>query len=1816
MRRPLAGWACLLATLVAAGPKPARAAAADPPPYKVGVGVADITPAHPIRLNGFGFRRTESEGVYQTIHAKALAIDDGANGPAVLMAVDVLGITAEHYAELGRRLARKAGLKPGRLAVTATHTHTGPMVSGANPTLFGVPIPPEHQKNIDRYTPVFLDGLEAAALAALRDLKPARLEWAVGTARFAANRRTPGGPVDHDLPVLFVKDEAGKVRAVYLNYACHCVTLSHNQVGGDWAGFAARAVEGQFPGAVCLVAIGCGADQNPTARATEKQMDIPAGQGREIAAEVRRLSRHALTAVSGPLVARVTTLELPFADLPTREQWEERAKRDDAIGHHARVTLAKLDRGEKLPTGIPYPIQTWAFGDRMAMVHLPGEVVVDYALRLKKELDGRRLWVTAYANNAPCYIPSERVLKEGGYEGGGAMIYYDLPAAFKPGLEQPIVDAVKKHLDPAFGPKHDGDKTGGTRPLSPHQSLARIQVKPGLRVELVAAEPLVADPVALAFGPDGRLWAAEMADYPTGRTGRFDPGGRVVFLEDRDGDGFMDRSTVFLDGLPFPTGVLPWQKGVLVCAAPDILYAEDTNGDGKADVVGKLYSGFGTENYQGRVNSLQYGLDGWVYGSCGLFGGKIVCHKTGKTVDLGDRDFRIKPDTGELEPAAGRTQQGRVRDDAGDWFGCDNSTLAWHYALEDHHLRRNPHVAYPNPAVPAAAGSTKLFPLKADAQRFALSGPPGSVTAACGLGLYRDELLGKEFAGDAFVCEPVNLLVHRRKLVPKGTTFAAVRAADETDREFLASSDPWFRPVHVLTGPDGGLYVADMYRFLIEHPRWIPPADLAEIDVRAGAGLGRVYRVRAEDTPLRAWPRLDRLAAPELVAALDSPNGWQRDTAMMLLVWRNDPAAREPLERMAKTGRPLARLHALCTLDLLGQLDPVPLAAAFRDADPAVRRHAARIAGRFPADESAVRPAALKLADDPDPHVRREVAAALGAGADPRAGAALARIALAAADDPYLTAAVLSGLNGANLPAFAAAVFESAGEDGPPAGLVRGLLASAAGIDNGASLPELLRTVTRPAGGAFRPWQLAAAAGAVDALTRKGTPWARLPAEVRDALGPVVAFARAVCDRADATEAELLAAVPLLGRDGPADVPRLAGLLAPARPAAVQAAAVAGLVRVTDPSVPPALVGAWAEASPALRNLLLDALLSRPAWAADLLAAVERGAIPAGQLDAARRQRLLDTGGDRAKELLAAGTNPDRQKVIDGYQSALARPGDRARGKAVFARVCAACHALGGVGHPVGPDLAALPNKSPQYLLAEILDPGRNLDSRYAEYQAVLKDGRVVSGLLAAETATAVTLRGQQARDETVLRADLDSLRGSGKSLMPDGLEKDLPPQDAADLLAYLTAADPPHKVLPGNEPAEVVAVDNTLTLPAARAFVYGDAIVFEGEFGNLGYWHGGTDHAVWRVRLDKPAAFDVYLDLACADDAAGNVLALDGADPPLRTRVAGTGGWDRYALRKLGTVKLPAGPNRITVRPDGPVKGALADLRTVYLVPVGTLPKPAAADEPRTPAELAKVILDDQAPQPRRDAAVREAVPQAGAVVRALVADLPADPKEEYRRIPWVWRVSVAAGKANDAGVLRGLLDAALPDPTGPLRDWQAVVLGGGVVNGLTLGGVWPGPRVAELLKGDDARAARWRRAVERSHPMADDPKVPTGTRYDALRLVALDGWEAARPRLAKYLPKDAHPELQQGAVSGLADIDRPEAAALLVQALPDLTAENRALAVGGLVRTPARAGALLDAIEAGPAKAEWVGKDHREGLLKHPDEGVRSRAAKLLGR
>ena len=485
--------------------------------YSVGVAQIDITPDYPVRLSGFGFRRTESEGVTQPIWAKALAISlDKTNPPVVLITVDNLGIPASMFDEIAKRLTNQTGLERSRLAISSSHTHTAPMLRGVAPTLFSSPIPDEHWQRIDRYTSELTDKLTSLAISALNDRAPARLSWGIGSVKFAINRRTKGGPVDHDLPLLVVKRIDGAIRAICVNYACHCVTLSNNKISGDWAGYAQDLIQREFPSAVAMVSIGCGADQNPSSGVTGDKSDVALQQGAEIAAEVKRMLGGFLAPIQGDISISLKPITLDFAEPPTQAEWEETAKRNDAKGYHARVQLERLARGESLQSNINYPITTWTFGNSLAMVFLPGEVVVDYSRRLKRELDGSRLWINAYSNDSPCYIPSERVLKEGGYEALSAMYYYDRPGALKAGLEDKIIGVVHEQLDVKFAVPFDSNKTSGTIPKSPQQSLAMLQTTPNLRVDLVCAEPLIADPVAIDFGRDGSLWVAEMRDYPDG----------------------------------------------------------------------------------------------------------------------------------------------------------------------------------------------------------------------------------------------------------------------------------------------------------------------------------------------------------------------------------------------------------------------------------------------------------------------------------------------------------------------------------------------------------------------------------------------------------------------------------------------------------------------------------------------------------------------------------------------------------------------------------------------------------------------------------------------------------------------------------------------------------------------------------------------------------------------------------------------------------------------------------------------------------------------------------------------------------------------------------------------------------------------------------------------------------------------------------------------------------------------------------------------------------------------------------------------------
>ena len=721
---------------------------------------------------------------------------------------------------------------------------------------------------------------------------------------------------------------------------------------------------------------------------------------------------------------------------------------------------------------------------------------------------------------------------------------------------------------------------------TPAESLAAMRPRPGFTVELVAAEPLVESPVAFEWDPHGRLWVVEMRDYPLGMDGKGEPGGRIKILTDEDGDGRYDKATLFAEGLSYPTGIFPWRDGAIVAAAPDIAFYRATDGDDESDERTVLFTGFKPGNQQHRMNGFEWGLDGWLYGANGDSGGKV------NGISISGRDFRFLPDGSVFEADSGQSQYGRRRDDWGNWFGNNNPTWLWHYFLEERYITRNPKLAVKTTKNVLANYSepTRVFPAYAlDAAPTRLNQPQslGHVTSACSPAPYRDALFGPEFATSVFVCEPVHNVVHREVLTQDGVTFLSRRAHDEQTSEFLASSDPWFRPVYAKTGPDGALYIADMHRFVLEHPEWIAPETLSRLDLRAGADKGRIWRIFPTGAKLAPTPKLTALDTQKLALAIESENGWQRDTAQRLLIENKAQDAAPLLRKMLRRSKnSKARLQALATLGTLGAATADDLRAGLRDKHSAVVRWALRMCETSDA-KSELLDSMLETQTFPDMPVRRQLAFSLGAFDDPRARVQLEKLAALVATEPELKVAVQSSL----------------APDDP-------------------------------------------------LFIKLNTPGA---------------------------------------------------VIAPPSP------------------------------------------LPKP-------------------------------------------TTADRAKVVAGYAGVAQLKGDAIRGRELFKTQCALCHRLKGDGIEVGPDLAMTADKPLDWMLVAMFDPSAAVEPRFALTLVKTRDGTETSGVISGETGNNITLRLPGGSEKAILRGDIRSMTTAGPSLMPEGLEGALKPQDVADLLAWIRA--------------------------------------------------------------------------------------------------------------------------------------------------------------------------------------------------------------------------------------------------------------------------------------------------------------------------------------------------------------------------------------------------------------------------------------------
>lgn len=971
-------------------------------------------------------------------------------------------------------------------------------------------------------------------------------------------------------------------------------------------------------------------------------------------------------------------------------------------------------------------------------------------------------------------------------------------------------------------------------PLSPHEEQATFHLPKGFEIDLVAAEPDVIDPVAMAFDEDGRIFVAEMRGYPNGgvATGHI-TSGRIKVLEDSDGDGVYETSRVYAEGLRFPTGVLPWHGGLIVANAPDILYFEDTDGDGKADQKRVLYTGFNLANIQQIVNSLQWGLDNWVYGVAGSDGGTVRSPEKPDMppLRLRARGIRFHPETpGSLEATSGGGQYGLAPDDWQHWFTATNSQHLRHIVLPDRYLRRNPALAVSAvtldiPDHGAACKVHRISPFEAwrverttrrkegkggyDPRRFAATElvPGGYITSACSPVVYAADGFPQAYRGSVFVCDPANNLIHRDVLAENGATFLAKRATDEETCEFLASTDNWFRPVHLTLGPDGALYVLDFYREVIETPLSLPEDIKKKLNLQS-RGRGRIWRIRAADQPRRK-PSLRKASTQALVEHLNDGNLWWRLTAQRLLIERQDRSAVRWLRDYAHSGKSASgRAHALWTLHGLKALNEEDIEQALKDSAAGVREQALRLAEEHLPKSARLRATVAALADDPSPRVRFQLAFSLGAADSSDLVKALAHVARRDAGDRWTQTAVLSSIHGPGI-----ALLETLVQDrdflknATPAHLqLLSRLAALVGVKcNDAELGQTLRLLkTRSVSEGMpqgMPWRLAVLDGLGQGLQNSSRPlaqlWEKPPASLKESIAGVrPLFEQAANTSRDVQRppAERIAALRLLGR-GPYPLAASAAedLLNPQTPPDVQSALVRALSLHPRPEVADLLLAAWSGYSPTVRREVVEALFARADRLPRLLDAIEQKKVLSNQLEPLRLEQLRKHANagirSRARRLLAGQAAPERQKIVSSYRAALELKADTVRGEAVFKKNCTVCHRLENEGFEVGPDLlSALRNKSGEQLLNDIFDPSKEVDSRYLNYQITTKKGQVFSGLIAADTASSVTLRRGEKAEDAILRDQIEEIQATGKSLMPEGLETQLSKQDAADLIAYLQA--------------------------------------------------------------------------------------------------------------------------------------------------------------------------------------------------------------------------------------------------------------------------------------------------------------------------------------------------------------------------------------------------------------------------------------------
>jgi putative membrane-bound dehydrogenase-like protein len=965
--------------------------------------------------------------------------------------------------------------------------------------------------------------------------------------------------------------------------------------------------------------------------------------------------------------------------------------------------------------------------------------------------------------------------------------------------------------------------------LSPQQSLESMRLSDDFHVELFAEEPEVMSPVDMAFDENGKIYVAEMLDYPEDPPPGKPARSRIRLLEDTNGDGKIDRATVFADQVLATSGLMPWKGGLIVTSAPDILFMKDTDGDGKADVRKILYTGFAKSNQESRITNPRLGPDNWIYCSNTGNNGRISSpdHPEIAPVLVRGGDFRFDPISGRFEVAAGTAQFGSTIDDFGERFITQNTTHLRHVVIPMKYIARAPLLevrAVVQDISDHGRPSARMYPLtgpqewrkertKLRQQRYnenklnITEQVGGWFTAASGSTIYTGDNFPRQYVGSIFTGDVSGNLVHQDLIREDGPTFAAHRSKDGV--EFLASTDVWFRPCDFTNAPDGNLYMTDIYRQVIETPESIPEEIRRKINFYNGDTLGRIYRI-VPNHPARKGdlkPNLGNASSADLVKLLANANGWHRVTAQRLLLERQDRSVIPDLKQMAANGpTPEGRVHALWLLNSFGALDASEVEAALKDSDWRIRKNALKLSESMLDKSKPLANAVVAMAADSDQQVQFQASLTLGELKNSRTLTTLAELAHQHSSDEWFRLAILSSVADSASPFFHMLLAKGTSWTAPEMLVELSALIGARQNKNElaqwfAALPRLsepdkdlegltrglrlsnARNVQAPGAEQALAKLLSSNNDAVQKAAWEASRYFELAGLIRRAMADAINSALPEPKR-------ILAVRALRGGHFDAVRPTLVKILESHPSPDLEAAAVDSLAAFDQPDAGKIILDNWRGFSPPARQRAVAALLAQQNRVPMLLKAIEDGEVEPAALDATARSHLYDSPdpsiAKKAKALLES-SNSDRAKVVAAYHDAVTLPGNVAHGKTLFDDKCARCHMPRRQGGRVGPDLSGINNKTKEELVTSIMNPSYAIEPRFVNYIVTTKDGRMYDGVIANETPGSITLRGgEEEGDETILRKNVAEIRASSVSLMPEGFEKDFSKKDLADVIAYL----------------------------------------------------------------------------------------------------------------------------------------------------------------------------------------------------------------------------------------------------------------------------------------------------------------------------------------------------------------------------------------------------------------------------------------------